>query len=657
MKKHLLSFVALVFLLLLAAPAARAEAKRLGNSLAVLNASIMRPDEETRNRWYQEYLKAPKSFIKPNLKMATKPVPLLLDHITYTPSERNQSSCGNCWVWAGTALTETKHSVETGVKDRLSIQWFDSAFYTSTGGYYACNGGNLGTFVNFFNSHIMVPWSNTNAYFQDGAGGSAPHIPASSISTNPNYDGNPGAIAAATVPTAGIAQATAIANIKNVLNQGKAVQFNWWLSTNADWNTFFSFWNTQTESTVWNPDPLCGHTDISGQVGGHAVTVVGYDDSAATPYWLILNSWGTNANRPSGLFRMKMNMNYSCINNPSGGAYYSRQFQNIETVSGKIPLFDTNRLFMSEKGSSSSSIWFREKATGGPWSIWSMLSGATSASPAMATFNDRQYMVKKSATDTSIQIRYMTSSGYWSGWTSVVGTTDAAPALVTYRNKLYLFVKKAGSTLVSYKSMSTSGAWSAWADVPYVTSTSYAPAVVAYNDQIQMFWTRSDGIVCFRTMFSNGTWASGYGYLWWNDDRMITNAAPAVTVYDNRVHVVVKGLSYTATGTPTPNSNRISITANTSAGLGNWYYWGQIPGNGTTAHAPNIGTGPDVKTLTVTATGYSDNSVWSQTYVKGTGWNSGWSNIRGYSNAAPSLNTYWFASEPYPMLPYSKLSQ
>ena len=138
MKKHLRNLTILV-LLFSFAPIVQSAEETVADH-AVLNASIMRPDPATWARWYREYLNAPKSHIDPGIarRLATKapePVPLLLDHILYRPVKRNQSSCGNCWVWAGTALMETKHSIETGVKDRLSIQWFDSKFYTMPGGY------------------------------------------------------------------------------------------------------------------------------------------------------------------------------------------------------------------------------------------------------------------------------------------------------------------------------------------------------------------------------------------------------------------------------------------------------------------------------------------------------------------------------------------
>jgi C1A family cysteine protease len=646
MKMRLTLITVLTFLLSLTSVVCAQEDS--AKSLEALNASIMRPDAATRDTWYQEFLNAPKAHIDPVIQkrllsktMATKPLPILLDHITYTPTERNQSSCGNCWVWAGTGLMETIHSVERGVKDRLSVQYFDSAFYAAPGGYYACNGGNLGTFVNFYNSHSFIPWSNTNAHFQDQAGGSAPKVAASSISTDPRYEGNPNSLKATTISTTNVTQATAIANIKNVLSQNKAVQFNFWLATSADWSSFFSFWNSQPETAIWNPDSFCGHTVNSGE-GGHAVVVVGYDDTdadTAKHYWIVLNSWGAPANRPNGLFRMKMYMNYKCTNVTSTGYYYNRQFQTIETVAGTTPFFDTNSLFMAAKGASTNNVWFREKSTGQPWSIWSMLDGTTGETPAMATFNTRQYMVTKGAADTTLWIRNLRSTGVWSAWSAVSGTTDAAPALTTYRNRLYLFAKSAGSSSIQYKSMGTNGAWSAWQTVAG-SSTPYAPSVVVHNDQLHLFQTDGSGRVLIKSMQSDGTWG-GWGGLTWGEFR--SNAGPSAAIFDNRIHIVAKGIA------GTPNSNKISLAA--SAPGGGWYTWSEIPGGGLTSRGPRVGTGPDLKTLNVIVTGQGNNTLWTQTYVKGTGWNSGWTRIPGYSTAAPSLNTYWFRAEPFPMSP------
>ena len=117
------------------------------------------------------------------------------------------------------------------------------------------------------------------------------------------------------IPTFGVGKTQAILNIKNVLNQGKAVWFAFFMPTSSDWSTFGSFWSGQSESAVWDPTYSCGKTWASGG-GGHAVLCVGYDDTDPNNrYWIMLNSWGAPSLRPNGLFRMSMEMNYD-------GVYY-----------------------------------------------------------------------------------------------------------------------------------------------------------------------------------------------------------------------------------------------------------------------------------------------------------------------------------------------
>ena len=427
--KKLLLLITSFILLFSLNSGARAEDSHYG-------ASIMRPDNATRERWYNDYINAPRAYIDPLVAQTLDvgPKPILLDHITYTPAERDQGACGNCWVWAGTGLLEIYHSVNNGVQERMSTQFFNSCFNSSFSwedannvtqyGYYACSGGNLSTFLTFANLNVdppYKPWSNTNAFFQDGNWGWPDHTSSSvacnTIAIDPTFSGDYSTWVPVTIESH-TGQATAISNIKNVLGQRKGVEFNFWQANNTDWNNFYNFWD-DSETAIWDPDVTCGDNWVNGEGGGHAVIIVGYnDDDPNNPYWIVLNSWGTGptGNRPNGLFRMKMNMNYDCVyhgTDQSGNPqdYWSRQFQTIDTQGQGTPFFDYNGLYMAAKGATTDKIWIRGKTSTTSWSAWTQIDGATSDAPALATFNARFYMAVKGTASNKIWIRSMDYMG------------------------------------------------------------------------------------------------------------------------------------------------------------------------------------------------------------------------------------------------------
>ena len=132
-----------------------------------------------------------------------------------------------------------------------------------------------------------------------------------------------------TIPTQTVDKATAIANIKNILNQNKTVWFAFFLPNSSQWNDFRTFWWLGGENSVYDIDKFCGTPYDSRDGGGHAVLCVGYNDTdASNSYWIILNSWGNRTNRPSGLFYIDMNSAYDCVNFP----YYSFYWQTLNVT-------------------------------------------------------------------------------------------------------------------------------------------------------------------------------------------------------------------------------------------------------------------------------------------------------------------------------------
>ncbi|MDD5111337.1 MAG: C1 family peptidase [Candidatus Altiarchaeota archaeon] len=273
---------------------------------------VMKPDAKELKEMLESYNKAKKISASPESVKRIQSVGgssfSLLSHLNYNPVERNQGRCGNCWLWACTGVTEVALDVQNGIFDRLSTQYMNSYETVLFPSQSCCQGGLMRDYVKFFNiTRKAVPWSNLNAYYQDGDGSCDTDY--TTISTTPNY--HISNIEELSIPTLNVSSDTAIANIKNVLLQDKAVYFAFYLPEDSSWADFRDFWLNRDESAVYNMDKFCGIPYAGG--GGHAVLLVGYNDTdPGNRYWVILNSWSANAGRPNGLFRINMSMDYNC---------------------------------------------------------------------------------------------------------------------------------------------------------------------------------------------------------------------------------------------------------------------------------------------------------------------------------------------------------
>ena len=290
---------------------------------------------QTPEQMREELMEMLNSEALPNAQVTqNKDSKSLLLNVPYIPAERNQGNCGNCWAWASTGVIETAHTVQNDVKDRLSIQYVNSNLENGIGENWACEGGSASKFVDFYSNPLydqVIPWSNTNASYYDaiacpgGDCSAGTKMPAQYIATSPSYPIT--SISSYLVPTYTVSQDQAIANIKAQIDANKALYYGFRLPTIEAWDEFSTFWNNQAESVIWDPDP---YNDEATDAGGHGVLLVGYNDTSSNPderYWEVLNSWGSNANRPNGIFRLKMNMDYA-----GSGIYWNNYFYAIEVA-------------------------------------------------------------------------------------------------------------------------------------------------------------------------------------------------------------------------------------------------------------------------------------------------------------------------------------
>lgn len=301
---------------------------RLPAAQTLVAHPLMRPAPEEVALWTSQYSASPKAVIAPETAaMMAAAIPAsfsLLDRLKYNASERDQGVCGNCWAWAGTGVMEIDYARQMKQSDRFSVQFLDSNYNGGCGSNAACCGGWLDNLAGFYRvKKMIVPWSNANAHYQDGSRscGGCSAVPAYRISVSPNY--RVSSISTSRIATQGLPSQQAIANIKGVLLQGKAIWFGFFLPDAASWSNFQDFWGSKPEAALWQPDYACGKTYSYQSGGGHAVLCLGYNDTdPKNRYWIMLNSWGTTAGRPSGLFRVAMDMNYNCSYTGLGYAFY-----------------------------------------------------------------------------------------------------------------------------------------------------------------------------------------------------------------------------------------------------------------------------------------------------------------------------------------------
>jgi len=304
---------------------------------------VMRADNEFLDRYENDYNNEEVAFIDPNLAYEVQSTHdySILDLLYYIPEERTQGGCGNCWAWPSTSVLAIALRVQENVmENRLSVQYINTCgeLYSTYPRIECCGGGTISGLASFYRkTGIAIPWTNENAHWQDYVIiGQCKQVECHEIAKDPNYPIS--SIKSKRITTRNAPEETAIENIKNILHQNRGVYFSVFYADETDIDNFRSFWRNENEEYIYDLDYYAGHPWIADEAVGHALLIVGYHDDENTnnsDYWIILNSWGTTYDRPNGLLRVDMHMNYSL--KYSGHSAFGAETLNV-TFGSKAPI-------------------------------------------------------------------------------------------------------------------------------------------------------------------------------------------------------------------------------------------------------------------------------------------------------------------------------
>ena len=183
---------------------------------------------------------------------------------------KNQGQCGSCWDFSAVAQVEAWWKISNNSDDMLDLS---EQFILSCGDNGGCNGDAIGTALDFIEMNGIPPETCLEYQASDT-------VPC--ISVGANYEDSLTFISGWGYITTDKA---IVKNIKNAIYRHP-------VSASFDvYSDFYAYSGGVYE-----------HLDTATYEGGHAILIVGWDDSERS--WLCKNSWGTSWGE-SGYFRIK----------------------------------------------------------------------------------------------------------------------------------------------------------------------------------------------------------------------------------------------------------------------------------------------------------------------------------------------------------------
>lgn len=199
---------------------------------------------------------------------------------------RDQSACGSCWAFGAAETMSDRICIHSGQKDQTRVSAEDLVECCSDCGY-GCQGGFPGAAFDFWKETGVVTgglYADTKYCLNYPFAPCAHHVPAGKYQACPTTDFETPSCSRKCTNGSDYASSKTFA--KSVSSHSGEAQLKTEISTNGPVEVAFTVY----EDFPTYKTGVYQHVH-GGQLGGHAVKMVGYGTEDGTPYWIVANSW------------------------------------------------------------------------------------------------------------------------------------------------------------------------------------------------------------------------------------------------------------------------------------------------------------------------------------------------------------------------------
>ena len=203
--------------------------------------------------------------------------------------------------------------------------------------------------------------------------------------------------------------------------------------------------------------------------------------------------------------------------------------------------FDS-RLYLFAKGNGTDhKIYFNAALAGQPFIGWNPTGGSTDASFGAGAFPTKLFLFAKGdGSDHAVYFNSALPQHGFVGWSPAGGSTNAPVAATVSDDKLYVFARSDTNSSYYVNVAPSQQPFSGWTGMPNQLAVGVAPvgamAATSFGGRLYVAARGSDNRVYFNSALAQQPFGSWYEI----PGGMLTNDAPSMTVFDNRLFVVVK---------------------------------------------------------------------------------------------------------------------